>query len=164
MINNGLFQLYQISESILFFILEWILKILIFFGFWIIIIVYLFIKNYYRVGSLNYNIRNYDILNHALIFFSNKKKMRGITVLEIQNIPKNISSREQRIFQKNIEKVTYGDNKVYFHYHLTVLLNYVPNLGYEIAINKNRVRLRLFLTLESKNINNLALELKNLAD
>ncbi|TFF98790.1 MAG: hypothetical protein EU547_00495 [Promethearchaeota archaeon] len=110
---------------------------------------------------MKYNIDNFNISSHALLFRSGGKKLRGISILEIKNIPKNISTRENRVLKKNIERITFNNQRVYFHYHLTVLLNYIPRLSYEISIHKNKVRLRFILTIEKKNKRDIINELKS---
>ncbi|MHA1229937.1 MAG: ATP-binding protein [Candidatus Helarchaeota archaeon] len=167
-----IFSYYQVIDpSIITFLnnlflvlLSWMIKILVFFGLWIGIILYYIIKNYYMIGSLKYRLYNFEIDNFSIIFHSKNKKMRGICILEVKNIPKKISTRENRIQKKNIERITFGDKQVYFHYHLTVLMNYIPNVSYEISVHKNRVRFRLILTIEKKNKDELMDELKNLAN
>ncbi|MHA1310771.1 MAG: ATP-binding protein [Candidatus Helarchaeota archaeon] len=160
-ISNNLFYGVIIFISGLF---QWILKIFVFFGAWILVILILLIKSYYKFGKFKYKLFNFEINSHAIIFGRQHRRIRGVSILEIKNIPRNISSRENRIMKKNIERITFGDQQVYFHYHLTVLLNYVPELSYEISIHKNRVRFRIILTFIGKNKNELITELKNILE
>ncbi|MBD3228594.1 MAG: hypothetical protein GF329_10440, partial [Candidatus Lokiarchaeota archaeon] len=141
--------------------LEWLLKILMFFWPWIAILAYYFFKNFYKIGRLNYSISNFEVKSFALIFGINKRVKHGISILEIKNIPKDISIREKRIKKKNIERIIFYNKIVYFHYHLTVLKKYIDDLSYEISIHRNRVRLRIILGLKNKKLDELIRDLKD---
>ncbi|MHA1268214.1 MAG: ATP-binding protein [Candidatus Helarchaeota archaeon] len=145
-------------------IIEWTIKILIFFGVWIVILIILVIKTYYLYGKLKYNLSESEIISHAIILKNDSKKLKGISILEVKNIPKNISTREKRFNKKNIEKIAYGNHNVYFHYHLTILMNYIPNLAYEVSIHRNRVKFRIIISSVKNNKEELLSDLKSSLD
>ena len=90
-------------------------------------------------------------LRHGMILFSdsNQKKFKAVVILQIENIPKNITVKENRIRKKNIEKLIIPGNLQYLHYHLTFLAQYVPNLSFDISVVKNEIRLRLIFSYVS---------------
>jgi len=144
----------------------WILKIIVFFGIWSIIIIYILIKNYLIAGNLKYKVINHKIIGQAVVLSSKKGYYRIISILEVSNIPKNIQVRENRLLMKNIEKIFVNNNQHYLHYHLTALFNYLEEVSfsYEITIESNKVHLRLFFTMEGKNLEELLKDLRSKID
>ncbi len=149
-----------------FFILivEWILKNLVFFSLWIIILIILGLRAYLRNKGLKYKIFDYKVKkNQYLVFYDNKGNKKAFTILELASIPGNIRVREKRIRAQKVERLLVGEDRVYIHQHLTVLMTYLKstNLSYEISIHRDKVHVRLILSREGKNEEVL---LKDMAD
>jgi len=139
----------------------WMVKILIFFGVWIVILGYLILKDYKYAGNLRYKISSYKTFGPVILLTDKKGNYRGFSILEVSNIPNNIRVRENRLMMKNIEKIFIDNSQHYLHYHLTVLFNYLRDVefSYEISIIQNKVHFRFFISKEGKDSEKLVEEL-----
>ena len=159
--NNNFYSLsiLEIIFNSCNFILEWIIKILFFFWYWILIIVYIYYKNHKRKKNMNYKITKFELSDFILIF-SKSKKFKGFSILEISEIPHDISVKEIRSSMNTIEKLQSDDNRQYLHYHLTAIAKYLGNSGlsYEIVYKNKRIKLIIIIHAESKS----KTELKNI--
>jgi len=165
-----LFEFEIISQEIQILLLSiignffiWILKILLFFGFWIFILGYVMIKKYKYIGNLKYKVINSKVFGTALIFSDAHGNNKGISILEVTNIPNNIRVRENRIMMKNIEKMFTDSNQQYLHYHLSILFSHLEqaNFSYEISLHHNKIHFRLIISVKNRDLDELLKNLKS---
>ncbi|MHA1382649.1 MAG: ATP-binding protein [Candidatus Helarchaeota archaeon] len=90
-------------------------------------------------------LKNHLVRSFALIF-NGRKYRRGLTVLEIVQIPKNIITRELRDKPRILDKIISPEQKQYLFYHLLPLADEIQQLSYEIAISKYQVKIRIYIS------------------
>ncbi|MHA1131700.1 MAG: ATP-binding protein, partial [Candidatus Helarchaeota archaeon] len=116
-------------------------------------------------SSSKFKLTNLKIRNQVLLIDDGRqKKFKGISILQIKNIPRNISIKEVRTRKKNIEKLMIPGDYQYLHYHLTSLAKTIPNLTFEIRVLNNDIKLRIIFTLVESEINDLIRKLEILRE
>ena len=102
---------------------------------------------YMKIKSTSkYTLMNCQTINDILLVDDGKrKKFKAVSIIEIQNTPKDISVKEERENKKIIEKSISPRELQYLHYHLTYLAKYIPNITFEIHVVKNSINLRIIL-------------------
>ncbi|MFX1295323.1 MAG: hypothetical protein ACFFD2_10780 [Promethearchaeota archaeon] len=127
------------------------------------LIIILYYLSRYTSGNISgtCNLSNL-LVRDGVILISDKKrrKFRALAILQIQNIPENIKVKEERIHKKIIEKLIISGAKQYLHTHLTYLGKFLPNLIFELYVEGNEIKLRILVTLVSKNGNELIRKIK----
>ncbi|MFX0141107.1 MAG: helicase HerA domain-containing protein, partial [Candidatus Hodarchaeota archaeon] len=80
------------------------------------------------------------------LLFGQMGYRRGINILEIIQIPKNIVTREFRERPRVIDKLITPGQKNYIFHHLLPLANEIEQLSYEIVISNHKINIRLYIT------------------
>ncbi len=101
---------------------------------------YLFLK--YK----NIDLKNHGIRSFALIF-NNKNYRRGLSILEVAQISKNMITRENRQIPRTLDKLIVPGQKQYLFYHLLPLADDIQQLSYEIVISKYSIKLRFYISI-----------------
>jgi len=106
--------------------------------------------------SAKYKLKNLSFRNQVLLVDDGKaRKFKGLSILEVTNIPKNIIIKEERTQKKAIEKLMIPGDAHYLHYHLTSLAKTLPELAFEIRVEKNDIRLCFIITAAGIEINEI---------
>jgi len=106
--------------------------------------------------AAKYKLKNLSFRNNILLVADGKaRNFKGLSILEVTNIPKNIIIKEHRSQKKVIEKLMIPGDTQYLHYHLTSLAKVLPEFNFEIRVEKNDVRLRFIITATGIEINDI---------
>ena len=114
----------------------------------------LFIINL-KYSKIAFSIKDY-IVKDSFILFKGNNKNKIISMLEIEEIPKNLKVRETREIPTTIEKLNIKYTKQYVFYHLLTIAEELEQLAYEIVITDNSIKLRFIITIiDKKSIDSL---------
>ena len=106
--------------------------------------------------AAKYRLKNLSFRNNVLLVDDGKaRKFKGLSILEVTNIPKNIIIKEDRPQKKAIEKLMIPGDAHYLHYHLTSLAKVMPEFAFEIRVEKNDIRLQFIITATGIEINEI---------
>jgi len=158
---NFIFFYFILNQFSLFEMFDFNVYVFSFIGLGINIL--LFIINL-RHSQLTYKIKEYKI-DESLIQFQGYNKNKILSILEIEEIPKNLKVRETRELPRIIEKLNIKYIKQYVFFHLLTLAEELEQIAYEIVIKANSIKLRFILTVSGKqSLSNLKETMKNKTD
>ncbi len=134
--------------------------------FWIFYIAMQFILFFYFLteGESGKFFLSLDMIHHNMVVIParKQKKLKGIAIFQIDHIPKTIVVKEDRIRKKTIEKLVIPGTFQYIHDHLTLLAGVIPNISFEIRIKSNDIKLRIYISQISKDLDSLAEKIESL--